>query len=406
MPAYDGVHRTFKFSGVYKQIIIKSDFYQTAIILKFIKMKILYITYCLSSGGAERFLTDLLNQIVDNKDVEITLLLIKSESIEGNMFYAKELSPRVKVKSLGLHKIGISVFSKLNKAIREEQPDIVHVHLSPIILFCILPVLFYKKPVYMETLHNEVSRIDNGNKIKIYLKGLMYKTGLIKVCCISDKNAVEFKRVYGKDCEALIYNGRKTLVRSGDFEMVKNEIDGYKSSDKDIVITHIARCAGQKNQKLLVESFNEIYSKYKNAVLLIIGSNFDSEIGKSLQEIACDKIHFLGEKHNIQDYLYCSDAFCLSSIYEGMPITLIEALSCGCIPISTPVSGVVDIIKDEVNGYISEGFEKVQFVDTMDRFIKHRHNINREKLMELFNKKLSIESCANSYLDFYRKCLR
>lgn len=369
-------------------------------------MKILYITYSLSSGGAERFLTDLLNQLTEKEDIDITLLLIKSEKIKGNMFYAKELSSKVKVKSLGIHKIGFSIFSKLNKSIRKEKPDIVHIHLSPIIIYCILPVLFYKKPIYLETLHNEVAKIDNGNKIKALLKSFLYKTGLIKVCCISDKNAVEFKRVYGKDCEVLIYNGRKTLVRSDDFDKVKNEIESYKSSDNDIVITHIARCAAQKNQKLLVESFNEIYSKYKNVVLLVIGSNFDSEMGKSLQEIACDKIHFLGEKHNIQDYLYCSDAFCLSSIYEGMPITLIEALSCGCIPISTPVSGVVDIIKDEENGYISKGFEKEQFVDTLDRFIKHRHKINREELIDLFKKKLSIEACANSYLDFYRKCLR
>lgn len=152
-------------------------------------MKILYIIYGLSSGGAERFLTDLLNKLVVKNDLDITLLLIKSTEIPGNLFYAKELDDRVKIKTLGMDDIRPSVFFKLNKAILQEKPDVVHVHLSPIILFCIVPLLFYRKPIYIETLHNEVSRIDNSSKIKRFLKSFVYKFGLAKVCTISDKNA-------------------------------------------------------------------------------------------------------------------------------------------------------------------------------------------------------------------------
>lgn len=77
-------------------------------------MKILYIIYSLSSGGAERFITDLLNQLAVNEDLDITLLLIKSTELPGNLFYAKELDSRVKIKSVGMEKITPSVFFKLN----------------------------------------------------------------------------------------------------------------------------------------------------------------------------------------------------------------------------------------------------------------------------------------------------
>lgn len=367
-------------------------------------MKILYITYSLSSGGAERFLTDLLNQLVNKDDLNIILLLIKSTELPGSMFYAQELDSRVKIKSLGFNKIKPSIFYKLNKAILCEKPDVVHIHLSPIILYCIVPMLFFRKSIYIETLHNEVSRIDNSSKIKRLLKTFVYKCGLAKICTISDKNAREYQRVYGRACDVMIYNGRKKLQKTESFQFVKQEICGYKYNNSSLVFIHIARCAKQKNQKLLIEAFND-FSRDKNAILIIIGSQFNSKEGLALQNTANKNIYFLGEKHNVQDYLLCSDAFVLSSIYEGMPITLIEALSCGCIPLSTPVSGVVDIVRNGVNGFISKDFSKEAFITMLNNFVEQRESIERDKLIRLFDEKLSIEACANSYFKFYEKCL-
>ena len=79
--------------------------------------------------------------------------------------------------------------------------------------------------------------------------------------------------------------------------------------------------------------------------LLVIGDGYEGPTGLGIQQKALDHIHFLGAKHNIVDYLEASDFFTLSSDYEGMPITLIEAMACGCIPIGTPVSGFNDVEK-------------------------------------------------------------
>lgn len=369
-------------------------------------MKILYITYGLSTGGAERFLTDLLNQMVLKEDVEVTLLLLKAGDIPGSRFYEKELDTRIHIKSLGFHKIGLSVIPKLYKAIRNEQPDVVHVHLSPIILFCLFSMLFYRKAVYIETLHNEVARIDAGSysRIKGLLKGFMYKTGLVKVVTISDKNTREYKRVFGRSSDALIYNGRKRLERTKLYPNVLEELKTLKADESTLVFIHIARCDKQKNQMLLVEAFNE-FAKDKNVILLVLGRDFDKKEGFALQQAACEKIHFLGEKRNVQDYLLCSDAFVLSSLYEGMPITLIEAMECGCVPISTPVSGVVDLVRNGENGFISKDFSKESFISILNEFMLRKDQIDRDALVQLFNDKLSIEACSNSYYHFYKQCL-
>ena len=368
-------------------------------------MKLLIITYSLSSGGAERFLTDMLSELSLKKDVQITLLMIKSNKIEENVFYLHELDKKIKVESLGIKKIDLSIIYKLYYAIKKSNPDIVHIHLSPIILYTIGAIMLLHKKVYIETLHNEVARIDNSNKIKRWLKYLVYHFNNVKICTISDKNANEFKRIYGIDCDTLIYNGRKKMEPSRNFKNIKAEIQTYKIDANTLVITHIARCAPQKNQDLLIDSFNLLIEQGYNVTLLVIGNGFDSKKGLELKGKASKAIHFLGEKHDIQDYLMCSDAFCLSSLYEGMPITLIEALAYGCIPLSTPVSGITDLIIDGKNGFVASDFTLKSYIDMLNRYLTHRKNINKKELIELYENKLSIKACTNAYYDFYKYCL-
>lgn len=368
-------------------------------------MKILQMIYSLSSGGAERFITDLTNELVKKEDCDITLLILKSENNPQNLFYKKELSDKIKFDSLGIDHINISILFKLYKYVKNAHPDIVHINLSPIILFCLLAVLIMRKTVFIETLHNEVAKINNSNKIYYVLKKFVYRLKNVKVCTISDKNAREFQRVYGQKCDALIYNGRKKIAPSVDCDCVKNEIENYKWNKETLVITHIARCAPQKNQDLLIEGFNELLKNKQNVILLIIGNGFDSPRGELLKNKAQKGIFFLGEKHNVQDYLKYSDAFCLSSLYEGMPITLIEALEYGCVPLSTPVSGITDLIIDGKNGFISKDFTLRSYVDMLNDYLKNRMSVDHQSLIQLYEQKLSISACAESYYNFYKSCL-
>lgn len=365
-------------------------------------MKLLFITYGLASGGAERFLTDMLNELSKKNNVDITLLFLKSGKNPKDSFYLPELNKKVKVEWLGYEKLKLSVVSTLYKYIKSNSPDIVHVHLSPIILLCLKAIVYYRKPIYMETLHNEVARIDNSSKIKRFLKHFVYHRSNVKICTISDKNASEFKRVYDRKCDVLIYNGRKYTPASAQFDARKSEVNCFKRNQETIVFTHIARFSPQKNQNLLIDSFNKLIEQGFNITLLVIGSGFDTPKGLELQAKANKAIHFLGEQHDVQDYLLCSDAFCLSSNYEGMPITLIEAFANGCIPLSTPVSGVTDLVVNGKNGFISADFTLDSYIDMLKRYVANRKKVDKKALIELYNSKLSIEACTESYYKFYK----
>ena len=127
----------------------------------------------------------------------------------------------------------------------------------------------------------------------------------------------------------------------------------------------------------------------------MIGSGYDSLEGKVIQASACDKIHFLGEKDNVNDYMMCSDAFCLSSQYEGLPISLLEAFSYGLTPICTPVGGIPDVITDGVNGYLSCGMDVKDYVNAIKRFMDNP--MECDKQVSFYKDNYSMDVCAKEY---------
>jgi glycosyltransferase involved in cell wall biosynthesis len=367
-------------------------------------MKILQVIYSLTSGGAERFVIDLSNELV--KDNEVYLLTIKDENISINSFFKPDLSQKIKYINAGFKEgLTIKKMISLYKTIKVLKPDIVHFHLRNTAFFILIAILFYRRPVYFETLHTRAD-ISNTNRITYYIYYLIYRFRFANICTISDANRDSFLKHYKIKDTALIYNGRAISPDSGKLDSVKKEIDQLKNSPNDLVFLHIGRCVNAKNQRTLVASFNKLYDAKVNFILLIIGSGFDSEEGDYLKRISCQNIHFLGTRVNVADYFRCADAFCLTSIYEGMPITLIESFAYGCVPISTPVSGAVDIIENGVTGFLSEGLDDNSYFKVLESFIDKRNEIDKQKLISYYEANFSIHKCSMSYLEVYNQIIK
>jgi glycosyltransferase involved in cell wall biosynthesis len=104
----------------------------------------------------------------------------------------------------------------------------------------------------------------------------------------------------------------------------------------------------------LIKAFNEIKKEFKNATLLILGQGEkEKELKVLVKELNIENsVKFLGFKDNPYKYLYNSDLFVLSSLWEGLPGALIEALACEVPVVSTNCkSGPKEILD---NGKIGE----------------------------------------------------
>lgn len=362
-------------------------------------MKILQIIYSLSSGGAERFVVDLSNELAELGH-DVTLCVLREDELNiANKFYKNDISTKVNYLNLkipeGFRLSNVGVFYRL---IKQLNPDAVHCHLNLVNYF--FPLTFVLKKVkFVHTIHNEAHREVNS-KMEYWIRRLFYTTKWMNAVTISQETSKSFVSYYNTMNYVEIHNGRKQLIPTEEFEAVADYMNSFKKKNETIFI-HVARCAPAKNQKALINVFNRLIYEGQSARLFIIGDGFDSDLGDELRSIATDKVVFLGTKRNVGDYFFNADAFCLSSLWEGMPITLIEAMACGCTPLCTPVGGIVNAIEHGITGFLSKSVSEEDYYQTMMCFLVDGKNINKEKLIENFRSRYSIEHCAKQYAALY-----
>lgn len=361
-------------------------------------MNILEIEFYMGNGGASRFIVDLCNVI--SRTDNVTVLTVNDDSNPSMRFNKQFLSNRVKYVNLGC-KSGYSfdAFIKVYSYIKRTRPDVVHVHTGE--LLTILPALRLKGIRFISTLHNMPSTLVKGKVDKRILEYL-YKTKRLLPVTISEECEAEFEKMYKGQKAEVIINGRSTPQKTDKYSEVKAEIESYKRHSDDLVFLNVARLDPAKNHEMLVEAFNSL--KDEHVILLVIGEHFQKgEAGYPIVEKAGPNIKFLGVKTNVADYLYNSDFFTLSSKWEGLPISLLEALACGTIPVCTPAGGIPTVIRNGENGFLAKGFDMESYVATIKYAIAHRKDISREVLFEEFRQKYSMEECAAKYLRLYRE---
>jgi len=362
-------------------------------------MKILQIIPSLGSGGAERLVVDLCNEMADQGQ-DVTLCIVQNPEEEDYGFYLHELHESVRFISLNQKKgFTFRNISSLQKMIREISPDIVHVHLSAILYLYVLSLVNLNTCFY-HTLHNLAEKTCDNSVLKL-MNYFYFSLGIIKVITISEECDISYQKFYKLRNATMINNGRKANLPSINYPSVREEINHLKKQDSDLVFIHVARYHRQKNQELLIRVFNRLEKEGISYLLLVLGDWSFCEEAKELAQTANKNIHFLGTKKNVSDYLFLSDAFCMTSLYEGMPISLLEALSCGCTPVCTPVGGIKDIVQDGITGFLSENLSEDAYYTCIKRYMIQKDNINRKVLIKLFEDKYSIEYCAGHHISLY-----
>lgn len=366
-------------------------------------MKILEIVFHLAPGGVERFVVDLSNEMAKTNDV--TLLVLRDQSIDNGFgsFYNDDISDKVDFKCLGLQPgLSIKDWWKIYRSINRISPDIVHFHGEGMPYWMFVPIIFASRKIkFFQTIHSDIhNRYDRGIYKKLYIP-LFVNSGRVKMISLSPSNYKELLSIYPNANATCIVNGRAEMSQTDNYEEVKKEVGNFRKTSKTRVFLHVGRCSKEKNQKRLIRAFNKMVENGFDAQLIIIGSGFDNDLGLELRNMACNDIHFIGTRKNISDYQICSDIFCLSSDYEGMPITLVEALLSGTPVLSTPVCGALDAIESYNNGFISEDFSDEKYYEAMKLAYNNYETISSHAFQQKDSCPFTIKCCADKYLNYF-----
>lgn len=160
--------------------------------------------------------------------------------------------------------------------------------------------------------------------------------------------------------------------------------DNYEFSTKEQIVLIVSRM--QEDQKRIFAAL-KIWKMLRNKngwKLLIVGDGPDMNKYKKIAKGICG-VEFAGHSNNVQSYYKRSKIFMMTSIWEGLPMTLIEAMHYGCVPVVfDSFAAVHDLIKNGETGYIISNNDICQYVSVMDSLLNDDNLVTR-----LANKNLS-----------------
>ena len=137
----------------------------------------------------------------------------------------------------------------------------------------------------------------------------------------------------------------------------QNARERFSVSEEDFVITLVGRTQWDKGHKLLIDAIKQIAksSPQYSFKCLFAGSGDQKQEIENYALIEEENRHrflFLGYVNECRDVYWASNIIVLPSQAEGFGLVIVEAMSCGIVPIRTPAAGAYDQIEDGLNGFI------------------------------------------------------
>jgi glycosyltransferase EpsD len=170
------------------------------------------------------------------------------------------------------------------------------------------------------------------------------------------------------------------------------------------VILTVGELTKRKNQHVILEAM--ALQNDPNAHYVLCGKGDQRE---ALEQLAAelgigDRVHFLGYRLDVPEIYRMADCFAFSSIHEGLPFALMEAMQSGLPIVASRIRGNVDLIDDSIGGILCDvhnsdhyrtGFEKVR---TMDATAMAEHNRRKLAEFDLSNTKIRIADILETTL--------
>ncbi len=305
-------------------------------------IKILHVVGRMDRGGTETLLMNLLNS-VNRKKYQFDFV----EQTQDECGYDKEIlslgskiyrAPQISAKSLGEYRNWWSQFYK-------EHPEyqIIHGHSRG------------SAPVYLDEA-KKAGRITilhcHSNSHGKGLNGFIRYIWQIQLRKCAEYN---FACSFGAGISQFGQNGKFKVIKNGIHinhykwdvdirETVKQELGLH---DDDFVIGNVSRFEIPKNHTFLLQIFHEILCICPKARLVLVGQgSLEENIRKQAKELGLvNKIIFTGVRSDVNRLLQAMDVFVFPSLYEGLPVSLVEAQAAGlpCFVSDKVISNEVDL---------------------------------------------------------------
>lgn len=385
---------------------------------------VIHLITRLALGGAQQQVINITSNLTkNNKKTAIITGLSDSKSLSAKDNKLLELGLEKKIKievikelsdKISLFKDIVSIF-KIIRLLIKYKPNILHIHSSKTGVLGRLSKVFFRNTKIIYHVHGWSFSRSNGIKAKLifHLEKFLYKlTDKYIFVCLQDM--IDFVEMGGnKNIEnksEVIYPGTEFLNKSkiNDYKIQLRQKLGLDQDD--FLIGTVGRVDFQKNPEKFLEIAKTYVSINKKAKFLWIGKgSLRKEIIDSIKEMGLNKhIIFTGFVEDVEPYFSIFDIFVLTSKYEGLPITIVKALSLEIPVVSFKINGVNDLDKKYKSVFGAIPFKSKSFVSKLkecELYIKKNiHQLKKESISIRNN--FSNQEMLNKINDLYSKLLK
>ena len=350
-------------------------------------------------GGGPKQISSLCNSISSKINIFIacprnnTLKIYKKNFSKANFVYIKE------------RKISLKDIYKLCIFIRNNSINIIHSHgKGASLIGRVLAIVFNIKHIY--TFHGIHLVFHNFLYKKLFT---LYENlfGLIDSHKIfvsySEKSCALKKGFIINKNHSVILNGVDLNKELIDQKKIKKKIRSKLHIKKDeIIVITVCRLVNQKN----IFEFLEIAKICKKLRFLIIGDgDLKDQIMEKIKSDNIENVFLLGNKQDIKHYLISSDIFISTSIYEGLPFSVLEAMSFKLPVVLSKVTGNIDTIENEISGYFYNLGEIIQastIIKDLSVSKKKRNLLGNNAYLRI-KKKFNLINMASMHEQLYFK---
>ena len=308
-------------------------------------LRVVHVAGSADWGGGERYL-ELLARHLDRDRFALSVVLPSEGPFAERL---SRLAVPVHVADLG-RLVAPSAIVRLAATLHRLRPDIVQSHGARSNFYARLAVALLPRPRHVSTVHNSLRDYPVSTLRRVVYRAMDRSTLPLtaRVLCVADTLARD-------------YRARVTVIPNG---VDVNELDAARGDTRQIrrglglgagpVIGFVGRLTPQKDPMTFLRSVAAIRRELPSATGLVVGDGplrADLELEMARLGLG-EHCVFTGARSDVPALLDTMDVFVLSSVSEGFPFVLLEAMGLGCPVVATGVNGVTEIVQADISGLL------------------------------------------------------
>lgn len=355
------------------------------------KQNLLFFTRTMKAGGTEKVILQLCEifKPLVHKIVVCSNGGVNEEKL-ASMGIRHYWIPDIEIKNLY---VVCNVACCLKKIIKKEMITVIHTH-HRMAAFYVFSLKLYKKLIFINTSHNVFYN-------KKLLTKMAYRKGNLVACGKMVQNNLTDFFGMKEDRVAVIHNAVMPLERDRKEDQLIKELH----CSGNYLVGNVGRLSAQKGMKYFIRAIPLILKEHANVRFLIIGSGEEEENLRALAEEtgAEPYLYFMGYREDIQNLISQLDLLVLSSLWEGLPLTPIEAYSAGKTVVATAVDGTPEIVRDGIDGLLIPVRDSDAIAAKVNYLIDHPavQSELEKNALERYHSEFTFEMFSDSYLAYY-----